>query len=161
MITSANRYVLNELAAIVGKWAAKAIKPRALEHRDAVPQRTSNVCSLDKAILDGIRSLQSDDRPDLLDRIFAAYLDGSRRLMIDLASARQSGSLSKMRSVAHALKSSSGNIGATEFSRLAADVERACDGLDEDRAVQLAQRMEAMYKSVVDAVESGLGTKSA
>jgi len=81
--------------------------------------------------------------------------------MDQLADARQSGSLSKMRAAAHALKSSSGNIGAMEFSRFAADLEGACDALDERRAIELAKRMEAMYKSVVAAVESTLEAKSA
>jgi len=154
-------YVLEELGAIIRKWADKVVRPEAPGKKEFAPESATNVCSLDTAILDGIRSLQSDDRPDLLDRIFAAYLDGSKRLMNELADARQSGSLSKMRSAAHALKSSSGNIGAMEFSRLAEDLERACDQLNEERAVRVAQRMEAMYKSVVEAVESNLGAKSA
>ena len=81
--------------------------------------------------------------------------------MDELADARQSRSLSKMRAAAHALKSSSGNIGATEFSKSAAELEAACDQLDEIRAYETAKQMEAMYKSVVKAVQSNLDMKSA
>ena len=154
-------YLLEDLADVIRKWAGHAEISQPGESRTATLARPSNVCSLDAAILDGIRSLQSDDRPDLLDRIFAAYLDGSKKQMNELADARQSGSLSKMRAAAHALKSSSGNIGAVEFSKLAEEVERACDELDEDRAVELTLSMEAMYQSVVDAVQNNLDVKSA
>ncbi|MGI9232359.1 MAG: two-component regulator propeller domain-containing protein [Woeseiaceae bacterium] len=154
-------YLLEELAVVIRKWMRQAPVTKPVENVSVSSARASNVCSLDNAILEGIRSLQSDDRPDLLDRIFAAYLDGSKKQVNELADARQSGSLSKMRAAAHALKSSSGNIGAVEFSKLAAEVENACDELDEDRAVALALRMEAMYQSVVEAVQSNLNVKSA
>ncbi len=154
-------YTLEELAAVIRKWAGNAIRRQATRLDRGAARRSANVCELDGAILDGIRSLQSDGRPDLLDRIFAAYLDGSGKLMEQLADARQSRSLSKMRAAAHALKSSSGNIGATEFSKSAAELESACDELDESRAIELAKRMEATHKSVVAAVERNLEKKSA
>lgn len=154
-------YVLDELAAVVRKWATRSIQPRAIEHEDKSRNKPSNICSLDTAILNGIRSLQTDERPDLLDRIFAAYLDGSKELMSEMADARDAGSLSDMRAAAHALKSSSGNIGATEFSNLASELEKACDGSNLVRAIELAQRMEAMYTNVVTAVQSTPNVKSA
>ncbi len=154
-------YVLEELAAVIRKWTGKAVRTQVTRLESVAPQRSSNVCELDDSILDGIRSLQSDGRPDLLDRIFAAYLDGSGKLMEQLADARQSRSLSKMRAAAHALKSSSGNIGAVEFSTSAAELESACDELDESRAIELARRMETTYKSVVTAVKCNLDKKSA
>ena len=154
-------FVLEDLAAVLRKWTGKPLRRQAIREETAARKQPSNVCALDDAILDGIRSLQSDGRPDLLDRIFAAYLDGSRKLMDQLADARQSRSLSKMRAAAHALKSSSGNIGAMEFSKSAAELEAACDELDETRAFELTKRMEAMYKSVVKAVQGNLDVKSA
>ncbi|MGI9248851.1 MAG: two-component regulator propeller domain-containing protein [Woeseiaceae bacterium] len=157
----AKPYVLEELAAVIRQWTSKSLQPKKNENKRIVRNQPSNVCSLDNAILNGIRSLQTDDRPDLLDRIFAAYLDGSRKRMNELAEARQLGSLSKMGAIAHALKSSSGNIGATEFSSLASELEKACDNLDKDSALVLAQRMEAMYVRVVDAVQDTLNVRSA
>lgn len=154
-------YMLEDLAELVRKWAAKSIQPVASEVEEEIRIQPTNVCSLDKAILNGIRSLQTDDRPDLLERIFATYLDGSRKLMDQLVGARQAGSLKDMQAAAHALKSSSGNIGATEFSSLASDLERACSESNQSHAVDLAKRMEATYIRVVNAVQCNLDRKSA
>ena len=66
-----------------------------------------------------------------------------------------------MRAAAHALKSSSANIGATRLAALAERLEAACRAGDLDVAVRLAIDTEAAIAPVRQAVEAELQREAA
>lgn len=80
---------------------------------------------LDAEVLEQLRSLSSDDDPLFAEDLVDAFLaDVPPRLDIIEAALRRGDAQAAARE-AHALKSSCGNVGATEMSRIAASIERA------------------------------------
>ncbi len=80
---------------------------------------------LDPAALDAIRRLQQPGAPSLLNRIIAAYLASGRELVDRLCVALAAGDAAAVRAAAHALKSSSANIGATAVGDISRSLEAA------------------------------------
>jgi HPt (histidine-containing phosphotransfer) domain-containing protein len=61
---------------------------------------------------------------NLLQRLIAAFLDSAGRLVQDVEHALAQDDAPALRQAVHTLKSSSANLGATEFSRQCAELER-------------------------------------
>jgi signal transduction histidine kinase/CheY-like chemotaxis protein/HPt (histidine-containing phosphotransfer) domain-containing protein len=80
---------------------------------------------LDRKALDTIRQLQQPGAPDLLHKIIAIYLDSSRKLMDELCDALARDDAQAISQTAHALKSSSANVGATSLAEVCRALEAA------------------------------------
>lgn len=80
---------------------------------------------IDHAVLDSIRSLQLPDSSDLVGQILRTYIDDSADLMLAIAAAVREADGERVRSAAHSLKSSSGNVGAKQVVDLARRLEMA------------------------------------
>jgi CheY-like chemotaxis protein len=89
----------------------------------AAAARTGAV--LDIQALEQIRALQQPGAPDLLAKVIALYLDSTAKLTEQIRTALDAGDADGLRLAAHALKSSSGNVGATGLADLAKQLE-AC-----------------------------------
>jgi signal transduction histidine kinase/CheY-like chemotaxis protein/HPt (histidine-containing phosphotransfer) domain-containing protein len=79
---------------------------------------------LDHEILDGLRSLQTLRRPEFLKQVIQMYLRESVRQLEDLRAAVQQSDVASIKSVAHAFKGSSRNIGALRLAELCQKLEQ-------------------------------------
>lgn len=79
---------------------------------------------LDRACLDRLRELDPSGQGGLVARVLATYTQSLAKLLDQLAAARADADRSRLRHVAHTLKSSSASVGALTLSGLCADVER-------------------------------------
>jgi HPt (histidine-containing phosphotransfer) domain-containing protein len=79
--------------------------------------------TLDAQTLDGLRALQLPGQPSLVLRVLDMFEKSSAKLLAELEVQLANGDLESATRAAHTLKSSSGNIGATEL----AEAARLCE----------------------------------
>lgn len=103
---------------------------------DEVPNPTAGERVLDPAVIEQIREMQQRGAADLLSRLRVTFIDSSARLVASIDAAIDAEDREALRCAAHTLKSASGNVGATRFSRCCAELETLARTatLDEARA---------------------------
>lgn len=75
-------------------------------------------------VLDSLRELQSEDDPHFLANLLTLFLSSLTSKVELIGKASQTGDAKTLASEAHALKSSSGNVGATVLSSLCESLEK-------------------------------------
>jgi len=119
----------------------------------AVPLRSA---CLDRNILDSIRSLQTEDAPDLFDRVIGIYMQQSPLLMERLRDAISRQDPAAIELAAHSLKSGNANVGALEMAALCSELEQLGRSKCTDDAPEILARVEEAYPSVLDALKAEL-----
>ena len=117
---------------------------------------------LDPTKLDELRNLQRPGRPSVLQRVVDAYLQETPRLLEGIQQALQDQDRGSLRDHAHSLKSSSANLGASEFAQQCLQLESQAETaawaelsqivtvLKEDRAtvIQALQKLVSDSKTI-------------
>ena len=102
---------------------------------------------IDTAALEALRGLTRNDQP-VLSQVVDAYLYSAPPLLDRLRKAALAGDESEMQQATHALKSSSGNVGAYILAQLCKELEEgARKGTIADAAERVAE-IEAEFESV-------------
>jgi HPt (histidine-containing phosphotransfer) domain-containing protein len=126
----AKPFTRDQIRATLARWLpSDRIKPQgaAPAGQAAPPPGDGDV--LDPSALAVIRALPGGDGEALIDRVIGAYLDHSPSLLRSLRAALDQGIAEDLGRTAHALKSSSVNVGAHRLSGLARELEgQARDG---------------------------------
>jgi len=86
------------------------------------PKRNKNGV-IDFATLDALRELQQPGQPDMVEKIIRTYLDEAPPLLKRLADAETAHDTTALYQAAHALKSSSFNVGALELANNCKELE--------------------------------------
>ncbi len=128
----------------------------------AIPERTEvalpadEQSPIDRRVLDTLVELQNCGDPGLLSKVINVYLDNSRELNSNLRTAVAAANDDGIREIAHALKSSSANVGAMGLADLCKRLETMAreNRLDDARAVQ--EQVEREYALVVEALRDEL-----
>ena len=107
---------------------------------------------LDAKTQERLRTLSARGRSDLLARLAAIYEGSSTDLVNNLRVAARARDAAAIGRAAHALKSSSANVGATTLAATCAEVERAAREGDTDRAIGLVPRLRAEHQEVLAAL---------
>ncbi|MBK7673878.1 MAG: response regulator [Candidatus Accumulibacter sp.] len=102
--------------------------------------------------LDAIRNLAGPRSASLANDIIAAYLADAPPRFAQLRAAADAGDAEALRQAAHALKSSSANVGAEQLAALCSELERLGRGGDGDGVGPLVARAEAEVARVVGAL---------
>jgi CheY-like chemotaxis protein/HPt (histidine-containing phosphotransfer) domain-containing protein len=108
---------------------------------------------LDRQALERIRALHRPGGPNLLAKVLGLYSSSSLALTDALRTAALTQDAEGLRQAAHALKSSSANIGALAFAEICKGVERAAVGGDFDGACLLLEELLAEHRRVMAALE--------
>jgi HPt (histidine-containing phosphotransfer) domain-containing protein len=93
-------------------------------------------------VLETLRSLQEEGEPDLLAELAGMFLDDAALQLEGLREAIAEADAKKVRGISHALKGSSGNMGATRVSEVCAELEVAGESGDLAAAPGLLERLE-------------------
>jgi CheY-like chemotaxis protein len=104
---------------------------------------------LDEAVLGRIRALHRPGHPDLLARVVNLYETNSLALIESLRGAMVAGSATALAKAAHALKSCSGNVGATTLATLCGDIEAAAGAGDLNEASLQVERLLSEHEQVL------------
>ena len=109
---------------------------------------------LDRQALGRIRALHRPGGPNLLAKVLGLYSSSSLALTDAMRTAAQSNDAESIRQAAHALKSSSANVGAMAFADLCKDVEVAAAHGRLDQARVLVDGLLAEHKKVLQALDA-------
>jgi CheY-like chemotaxis protein len=104
--------------------------------------------AVDERALAALRDLQAEGRPDLLAELLAVYLRDTPPRLAALHEALARKDAEAVRREAHAIKGSSGYLGAVEMARLCVELEGQARTGDLIRAAELVQAIAAAFERV-------------
>jgi HPt (histidine-containing phosphotransfer) domain-containing protein len=148
----------SDLRELIERWLGANPPPRAGE--DSVETETHDEAAeqlINESALDEIRSLQSPRRPTLLADLIRSFFDSSEGLIEDLRNAFEAGDAAAVREAAHALKSSSGNVGARAVSKLAFELESHARADDLSHSKSVLDNLDEVYARSKVALEREVG----
>lgn len=129
----------------------------AVERRPPDDLGTRTTADLDAAQLDNLRRAS----PGLLQRAANAFVDSAPELLQAVRAKLEAGDRAGLRHAAHALKSSSANLGATRLSALSRTLESAAEKALPRQLANWVARLEAEMVPVLAAVRSLTGERAA
>ncbi|HEU4844668.1 MAG TPA: EAL domain-containing protein, partial [Burkholderiaceae bacterium] len=141
-------------AAPHGQPAAPAAAPEAERERGAAPAPASPV---DHDVFDKLRDILGATLPHAL----TPFLEDAPASLDELEQAVHGGDIETARARAHALKGSSGNLGATELAQLALQAEQLAIGHRLADIAPLLPRLRASYHDVAAFLHQQLGGAAA
>ena len=101
---------------------------------------------LDRAVLANLAELEEGDGEGLLGELVSLFEQDARVRFSELYRAVEDGDARAVERASHALKGSSGNLGATPMARLCGELERAGSSGDLAQAPGLLEQIEAEYR---------------
>ena len=78
---------------------------------------------LDESVLADLRELQEEGEPDILEELIELYLEDAPSQIAALGEAVEAGEAHDVERIAHTLKGSSGNMGATRMAAICSEIE--------------------------------------
>ncbi len=136
---------LEELGAVLGRWVSRTPAFRLPSPEDGTAYAGP---PLDREVLAGLRGLQGEDDTDIVAELAGMFVDDTRSGLSALEEAMQKGDAQAVERAAHALKGSSGSMGARGMSGLCARLERAGASGDLSHGFGLLERLEEEFGRV-------------
>jgi HPt (histidine-containing phosphotransfer) domain-containing protein len=142
-----------DLRAALVRWLPAASAPRAADEASpADPAAAGGV--LDRKALDAIRAINPARQQLIVERLVATWLEGAPAQLAAVAQAVAAEDARALREAAHALKSSSANLGAVGVAELGRELE-ACGRAGSTRGADaLLARLEVEVARAADALEA-------
>jgi signal transduction histidine kinase/DNA-binding NarL/FixJ family response regulator len=114
--------------------------------------------ALDPAALAIIRSLNPAGYPALLERLVDLYLQSSEQAVAMMREALADGQRERLGQIAHGLKSSSGNVGATRLVALCKELELVGRGKSDADPAPLVEAITREHRDACEALRAELET---
>jgi signal transduction histidine kinase/DNA-binding response OmpR family regulator len=147
----AKPFSMQTLQEMLQRWMPAAAPADAAS--PAVPAKTVNGADvIDRQVLEQLRKVVTNGKPELLERVVKLYLTESPKLIQKMKQAAGAADTGAIASSAHSLKSSSANVGAMALSRYCADIEACARRAQTEEARRLLERIEAEHGSVQTAL---------
>ena len=145
-----DEYLLSGATDCLNKPVTFAALKRAIDTaRRGRPE--TQVASLDAAVLEQLRSLETHSA-GLVQRVVSAYVQASTELLARLRRNLSRADAQEVFEAAHALKSSSMNVGANRLAEIARALESSARAGDTDYTDTLVGRMEEEHRRVCTAL---------
>jgi signal transduction histidine kinase/CheY-like chemotaxis protein/HPt (histidine-containing phosphotransfer) domain-containing protein len=132
----------------------QALEPEGANSAVAAADAQSTSVLLDQQTLERIRAMRRPGGPDLLVRVVDLYVSSSNALIDTMLAASRSEDAATVAHAAHALKSSSANVGALAFAELCSELETAANGGHAERALGLVKKLVAEHRQVLRALDA-------
>ena len=147
----AKPFSMQTLQDMLERWMPHtAASPSELPRAAATPVNGSDV--IDRQVLEQLRKVITNGKPELLTRVVKLYLTESPKLIQRLKQAAGAADAPAIANSAHSLKSSSANVGAMALSRYCADIEASARRADTEEARRILARIESEHDSVQNAL---------
>ncbi|HET7478895.1 MAG TPA: response regulator, partial [Rubrobacteraceae bacterium] len=154
-----------DLKAVLGRWVspeapgpAEADEPVKIESGTEPPPETPtespNEPPLDDAVLSALRELQEEGEPDIIAELAGLFVEDTVERLGTLREAIEAGDAAGVERAAHALKGSSGNMGARGLSERSARLEEAGTAGALSEAKDLLESIESEFARVRLALEA-------
>ena len=119
----------------------------ALAAQFATSDDVTNQSSVDLSILDNLANM-AEDGDDFVARLIGTFLSDTSSRLVTLHVAFEAGDMAAIERTGHAIKGSSGNMGATVLAGLGAGLQGAGQKLDLAEAGTLIERLEDEFNRV-------------
>lgn len=106
---------------------------------DSDKSEASGIMVVDESLFAEVVKLSTDNQ--FMHRLFDNFSVDSRQVLINMQDAAESGDRTRFRALAHALKSSSLNLGLLELSALATNLEKITDARFADEAMRSTDKV--------------------
>jgi HPt (histidine-containing phosphotransfer) domain-containing protein len=100
---------------------------------------------LDQGVLAGLRELQAEGEPDILEELIGLFFEEAPPKLAALREAVEEDDARAVERVAHSLKGSSGNMGAMRMAAVYSEIEKVGGSGDLTRAPELIERLEEAF----------------
>ena len=149
-------YTLEQLQHVISHWlSAEVVESNYNDKADkATPNpQTENPSVINSKQLDQIRELDASNGNELVHKILRTFLENTESLVHQIGHAILYGDAEGLRRTAHALKSSSANIGAESLSNMAKELETFGRVGELEPATKLQESLEQQYCQVIDEIK--------
>ncbi|MGZ9148893.1 MAG: response regulator, partial [Candidatus Deferrimicrobiaceae bacterium] len=159
-------FTIQKLGNTLSKWLSveREKEPAAAPEAPTKPAgtATSSISPIDKTVLDGIRELEGAGNQGFFERVVKLYLSGAPELVGGILAGAEKGDTDSLLRAAHALKSSSANVGAIGLSDLCRKIEgKVRAGEPVEAGDPLLPKFEGEFRSVKEALTAILEGTSA
>ena len=151
-------YTMERLYKVLSKYlAGGTISPQVTSDDPKDEFSATEPCNsttvIDPGALDELSQIQQAGSGNLVERVVLAFLESSVKLIAELQSAVDSSDANSMRTNAHALKSSSANVGALNLADLCRQMEDKGREENLSDADILQRRIQQEYEQAVAALQ--------
>lgn len=153
-----------EMEQMIRKWLPdSAMKDKTQEPESVAQpaQEDNKVCYLDQRALDNLRAIQTPGGPNIVQQIIQSYLQESGTLLEELLKAELENNPTQLYKTAHALKSSSSNVGATLLADLFSQLEQIGRNGSTEGITPLIRTVEKEYRTTVTQLQTELENNDA
>ncbi len=126
-------------------------KSISIQETNTHPIKSENtlLTELESAIKNTLFSLLGEDESEIIAELIQAYGDESINLINTLMEAVSTSDAKKLKQAAHSLKSSSGNLGATQLARLCQTLEQHAQNNELTNSPAIFAQVEVEYQRVI------------
>jgi two-component system, sensor histidine kinase and response regulator len=165
----AKPYSRDQLTTIMAKWLPPELVEMAVQERaDGAPSgpaplpggakaKEEDAIMLNQRALANIRALDPDGEAGVLREVIEIYLDEGPLQLADLRSAAQARHGGDLARVAHAFKSASHNVGASQLGELCRQLEQLAKAGHVSDAVGLVQAIDSHYQALLPLLHAEIG----
>ncbi len=159
-------FTREHLAATLQRWLPESLPAAttaAAPTHSATPDETATSTAggpIDPCALNAIRQLPGPNGPLLVNKVIDAYLADTPARLAQMRTAADTGDAAALRKAAHAMKSSSANVGAEKLAALCRTLEGASRHESADDAKTLLEKVESEIPRVLAALETILAENS-
>ena len=146
-----------ELEAILERWISKPDEDKVTVSAvgdGSATREDSEEGPLDLSVLAGLRELQEEGEPDILGELIELFLTDVPPQLAALQEAVEAVEAHSVERIAHTLKGSSANMGATRMTAICSELENAGASGDLSRAPELLERLVEEFGRVRMALEA-------
>jgi two-component system, sensor histidine kinase and response regulator len=144
----AKPFTLEQMRAMLTNWLDATPRPAAREHLALVAAKPASLDPIDDQVLDSLRRLQQEGRPDIVHQVIELFLKGAAGLLTDLDDGAATGDAALLHRASHALKSASANVGAIVMSTHCKELEALAKSGSVQEAAQLVKEIRENYRTV-------------
>jgi two-component system, sensor histidine kinase and response regulator len=150
-----------QLQVKIDLWMPEIVSVPVNTEKVVAESSAKDVDVLDRQVLAQLRELENADDPNLLSRVLQLYLNESPRLFSQLKQAVLQSDAREIELSAHALKSSSANVGATALAGLCVEIHSAVRLQDFNRVRQIFAEAEIAFTYVQAALTAEINQLAA
>jgi signal transduction histidine kinase/CheY-like chemotaxis protein/HPt (histidine-containing phosphotransfer) domain-containing protein len=148
-------FTLEALHAILARWLSQQAAGASASAPEDKAEAT-RLDTIDRKVLETLRSLRRGKGPDLLPKVLHMYLHHAPHLLNAMRDAVTHSDTPALQRAAHSLKSSSANVGAMQLAALSKEMEALGKAQQMTQAVSLLATIEAEYTIVEAALQREL-----
>jgi HPt (histidine-containing phosphotransfer) domain-containing protein len=119
----AKPFTLEQMRAMLANWLGPSDAPAKRDQLSLVAALPGSVLPIDHEVLDSLRQLQKESRPDIVQQVIDLYFKGAADLLRDLEIGAANGDAALLHHASHALKSASANVGAIALADRCRELE--------------------------------------